>query len=151
MLRHLLLGMNAHINLDLGIAAARSVTPEELPSLQGDFFRINAVLASMLEGVQDDLAELWATFRLLDWALGDIDEAIANFSMERARDHAWAVAEQLAPLDGVEQARAIERLDQQTARFARRIRAPGLVGRVAAGVIRLGERGSVPEVIEVLS
>ncbi len=32
-LQHLLIGMNAHINLDLGIAAAETVPPGELPGL----------------------------------------------------------------------------------------------------------------------
>ncbi len=32
-LQHLLIGMNAHINLDLGLAAAETVPPGELPGL----------------------------------------------------------------------------------------------------------------------
>ncbi len=49
-LQHLLLGMNAHINLDLGIAAAETVPPEELQSLKGDFEKINNVLAGLVGG-----------------------------------------------------------------------------------------------------
>ena len=40
-LQHLLLGMNAHINFDLGIAAAETAPGDELPSLQHDFNQIN--------------------------------------------------------------------------------------------------------------
>ena len=36
-LQHLLLGMNAHINLDLGIAAAQISPKDEIHSLQNDF------------------------------------------------------------------------------------------------------------------
>ena len=43
-LQHLLLGMNAHINLDLGIAAARISPGEKLQSLQNDFLKINKIL-----------------------------------------------------------------------------------------------------------
>ena len=47
-LQHLLLGMNAHINLDLGIAAARTAPGDRLPDLKDDFDRINEVLAGLV-------------------------------------------------------------------------------------------------------
>lgn len=37
-LQHLLMGMNAHINLDLGIAAAEISTKENIHQLKNDFF-----------------------------------------------------------------------------------------------------------------
>jgi len=40
-LQHLLIGMNAHINLDLGIAAAETMPAGELADLKGDFDKIN--------------------------------------------------------------------------------------------------------------
>src|SRR5687767_5074729 len=44
--QHLMLGMNAHINLDLGVAAATvAPTPAELASLKPDFMKINEILA----------------------------------------------------------------------------------------------------------
>src|SRR5262245_7464543 len=43
-LQHLLLGMNAHINLDLGIAAAATMRGHDLESIHADFDRINIVL-----------------------------------------------------------------------------------------------------------
>ena len=43
-LQHLFLGMNAHINLDLGIAAAEVCPGDKIESLRGDFFKINIVL-----------------------------------------------------------------------------------------------------------
>ena len=46
-LQQLLAGMNAHINLDLGIAAAQVCPGEQLPQLKPDFDQINAVLSSL--------------------------------------------------------------------------------------------------------
>ena len=149
-LQHLLLGMNAHINLDLGIAAARTAPHEQLPDLQDDFNKINTILASLVGGVEDELAQIWITLGLLDRFLGNIDEAIINFSMKKARDHAWSVAERLAPLNEAEQAREIERLDSEMLKLARLVRYPGIVGGTVNKIIRLGERGTVLRIIEIL-
>ena len=40
-LQHLLLGMSAHINLDLGVAAARTSPGDTLAGLKDDFNKIN--------------------------------------------------------------------------------------------------------------
>ncbi len=149
-LQHLLLGMNAHINLDLGIAAARTVEADSLPRLQGDFNKINQVLASLVGGVQKELEEIWTPYRVLDRALGRVDSAIINFSMEKARDQAWFVALQLGPLNREDQKREIERLDAKVVHLARLVRHPGLICSAATRVIRLGERETVPSTIEIL-
>jgi hypothetical protein len=52
--QHLMLGMNAHINLDLGVAAATvAPTPDALAALRADFMRINDVLARLVRMVED--------------------------------------------------------------------------------------------------
>ncbi len=150
-LQHLLLGMNAHINLDLGIAVARTVPAEELPALKNDFDKINQVLASLVGDVQKQLAEIWPKLRWLNKHLGSVEDAIINFSLEKARDHAWSVANTLAPLPIEEQEEEIVRLDQEVRAFAELIRHPGFVGGVVTKLIRLGERGTVPDIIDILS
>jgi hypothetical protein len=52
MLQHMMTGMNAHITLDLGLAAF-TAAPHSLDSLEQDFNRINAILASQIDGVLD--------------------------------------------------------------------------------------------------
>jgi hypothetical protein len=149
-LQHLLLGMNAHINLDLGIAAARTVPSTELPSLHEDFNRINKILTGLVGDVQNDLAQIWTILRLMNRYLGNTQTAIINFSMEKARDNAWSVAERLAPLAGSAQKDEIAKLDAEVAAFAQVIRHPGIVGSAVSGLIRLGERGSIPKKINIL-
>ena len=88
-LQHLLLGMNAHINLDLGIAAAQTVKASQLHELHDDFNRINKVLADLVGEVQGELAQIWRTLRFFNRYLGDVQNALINFSMDKARDEAW--------------------------------------------------------------
>jgi len=150
-LQHLLLGMNAHINLDLGIAAAQTVPGSALPGLERDFKEINMVLAEMTDSVK---AGLNRVSPLLGWAdrVGNrADDAIVNFSMKNARDAAWAFARKLAPLDEGAQAAAIAARDQEVARFARLISNPGLFGDSITFAIRLRESGDASKVIAALT
>jgi len=142
--------MNAHINLDLGIAAARTVPSTELPGLQEDFNKINAILAGLVGDVQNDLAQIWPILRLMNRYLGNTQTAIINFSMEKARDNAWSVAERLSPLAESAQKDEIVKLDAEVAAFASVIRHPGVVGSAVSGLIRLGERGSILKKIDIL-
>src|SRR5690606_9901383 len=57
-LQHLLLGMNAHINLDLGIAAAETAPGAALPGLERDFHEITTLLGEMLDDVQDRIGRI---------------------------------------------------------------------------------------------
>ena len=58
--QHLLLGMNAHINLDLGIACAEVAPGDAITSIRRDFDEINDVLAQLVDRVQASLSELAA-------------------------------------------------------------------------------------------
>ena len=149
-LQHLLLGMNAHINLDLGIAAARVAPGGELAEIKGDFDRINKLLAGLVGDVQAKLARIWPLLRVLDQSLGRADETLINFNMERARDAAWDVARQLAPLTRDEQERRIPLLDGRVASFGRVVRYPGSTGKWITRAVRLGERGTVATRIAML-
>ena len=149
-LQHLLLGMNAHINLDLGIAAARTAPGEKLQNLHNDFNKINTILAELVGGVKEELAEIWPILRILNRYLGSVETALINFSMEKARDHAWSVAERLAPLPESEQTDKINEMDAEMALFARVIRYPGLIGSTVTKIIRLGEIGTIRKIIKIL-
>ncbi len=149
-LQHLLMGMNAHINLDLGIAAAETVPPDQLKNLKGDFNKINAVLASLVGGVQAELAEIWPVLGILNRYLGNVRESIINFSMEKARDAAWSFAEELSPLTGPSRSVAIAEKDAMFARFSDVILHPGFTLSVVLKIIRLGERGTTRERIGIL-
>lgn len=149
-LQHLFLGMNAHINLDLGIAAAATSPGDTIFGLEEDFKKINSILASMVDEVELKLAHIWPILKLLDRIGGRTDETLINFSIERARDQAWRLARDLAPLGQTDQLSRIAGLDQNIVMLARKIRNPGLIAGATARIIRLGERGSIPQIIDIL-
>jgi hypothetical protein len=149
-LQHLLLGMNAHINLDLGIAAAKTSPGDAIIDLKEDFKKINEILASLVDEVERKLARIWPILKLLDRIGGRTDEALINFSIKKARDHAWKVAQDLAPLEQIEQMSKIASLDKEIVMLGRKIRHPGLIAGTTTMVVRLGERGAIPQIIDIL-
>lgn len=149
-LQHLLMGMNAHINLDLGIAVAETVPPEELSNLKSDFDKINQILASLVGSVQSELAEIWLVQGLLNRYLGNVQTTIINFSMEKARDAAWSFAETLSPLPIKQRQNRIADMDATIALFSNVISHPGFTASLINKIIRLGERGSIRQHIEIL-
>ncbi|MCH7410862.1 DUF5995 family protein [Belliella sp. DSM 111904] len=91
-LQHLLLGINAHINLDLGIAAVETVGTANLSTIKNDFDNINVVLGELVDGVKNNIGALSPLFRLLIRFAKDKDELLVNFSIRIARDGAWKFA-----------------------------------------------------------
>ncbi len=71
--------------------------------------------------------------------------------MSEARGRAWQFARRLAPLDPGAQSAEIDRTDLKVALLGRLVRQPPPVTRLTTWLVRLGERGSVPEIIELLS
>lgn len=150
-LQHLLLGMNAHINFDLGIAAATVAPKDELPSLKHDFNEINTILAGLVDEVKSDINQLSPWIKLLDQIDPKADRAIVNFSMEKARNAAWRVAERLAPVPPGQWDPELARLDLEVTLLGRLVRRP--IGKlINAGllVIRSRETSDVAKVIQVL-
>ena len=148
--QHLLLGINAHINLDLGVAAGQTSPGQQLPDLKGDFDQINTILSALLDEVQDELGTLSPWMRLVDRVGGRTDEAILNFSLGRARKAAWRVAETIAPASPEQALLEIEKIDDKITKLARLVQNPGLLIRASLFVVRLAERRTVPEVIDTL-
>jgi Family of unknown function (DUF5995) len=149
-LQHLLVGINAHVNLDLGIAAATTAPGRALPGLRRDFDRINEILASMISSVEHDLAEISPWIGLLDRFGGHHDEVIIRFSLAAARTEAWRFAVELAPLAPDHWAGPIKARDVRVARIADAVLHPGWLSALLL-VIRARESNDVRRCIEVLN
>lgn len=149
--QQLLTGMNAHINLDLGIAAARVAPGDELAGLHADFNTINEVLAEMTERFMKDVESVSPWIKVLDRIGGRTERHIIKFSIDVARDSAWQLAEKLAPLDAHAQTSAIRTHDEGVADFGRMILRPGWFLPIGLFVIRIRESNDVDKVIDVLS
>lgn len=149
-LQHLFLGMTAHIDLDLGIAAAQTVQGQELTSIRRDFNKINQILNSLLNEVQLDLAEVWPLLKFFDLAAGDLDETFSRFGIEIARSRAWNVAQDIASQPPSKIEDRIHELDQETYQLGKMILAPGKMLQAILLIIRVGEIGSIPKTITIL-
>ncbi|MER5475013.1 DUF5995 family protein [Streptomyces sp. NPDC002685] len=149
--QHLILGVNAHINLDLAIAAARTSPGEAIHALRRDFLLINDILARVVLVVQDSIGALSPLMSLLDQVGGRTDERILDFSVRRSREEAWHNAVLLAGQNEEEREATIERLDIRAAVLARLVTRPGGVVRPALQLIRRTESDDVPAVITHLN
>ena len=149
-LQHLMLGMSAHINLDLGIAAASTCGGQGPAALRHDFVAINDILNGLVDDVQRQLEGVWPLMRLIDLVAGRGDELVAGVGMAVARERAWSLAETLAALPRDQWPAEIDRRDRAVAALGGRLLRPRVLLRAVLLLIRLGERGSVARVIERL-
>ena len=147
-LQHLLLAMNAHINMDLGIAAAEVSKGTDIAPLQDDFNKINAVLSDLVIEVQKDLAEVWPPLKWILKFTGNLDNRITDFSMELARDGAWEFASALANTPQEEWKHAKGERDRKISGKTRLVTQSGPLIQLMFAIIRLGERGSVADRVQ---
>lgn len=138
-LQHLLAGMNAHINLDLGIAAATCAPGDQLAGLQADFNLINTVLAEQVSAVEQEMAEISPWVALLNTFGLRTETTIINFSMTKARDCAWAEATNLAQLSGNLLGSATAEADARASLVGSLVVSPPLLVRLELLPIRMRE------------
>jgi hypothetical protein len=94
-MQHLLLGINAHINLDLGIAVADTVGNDgDMMNFENDFNKINEILGSMIADVESKIISVSPLFGLLDKFGKGREDKLVSFSINVARDGAWLFANQ---------------------------------------------------------
>lgn len=120
-IQHLLMGMNAHISLDLGIATAEVADGEISDSLRRDYYRLNNLLAQLIDVIQDEISVVSPMMRALDWTMWRGDELLIAFSITKARDYALSFAEELVHLPREEWGAAIAARDAEVARINQEI------------------------------
>ena len=149
-IQHLFVGMNAHIGLDLGIAAAET-QPEQIDDLKNDFRKVNIILNELTDVVQDDLASFFPSMKLLDRLAGGADEKMAGFAMEIARDAAWEVAKTYSALSPQNRPDYLSKRDIEVAGFSAKMVNPGWRLNILIAIFKLFERGSVSRKIKLLA
>ena len=151
-LQQLLIGMNAHINFDLGIAAQSVAPGAELESLKNDFEVINGILGGMIVKVRSDIEEVSPWIKFLDHIDPSGEDALINFSLGKARASAWLVANMVNTTPAEHLSRKLSILDDGVAILGSLIGNPR-TWLLSAGlyVIRLRESSDVPHVIDILS
>jgi hypothetical protein len=104
-----LAGMNAHINRDLPIALVKTCEQRRIELRAGspqhrDFCKVNALLVRVEAKVKTELVT--DALAHVDVALGELDDVVAMWNVERARDAAWVNAEALWALRDLPHVRA---------------------------------------------
>ena len=149
--QHLLLAMNPHINIDLGVAASQICPGEAIQELEGDFQKVNDILASIVPITLKEIGNLSPLIFLLDKFSDDDDEAIIEFSMKIARDLAWKFAMELANLPTSEQQARIDQKNLSIARLSEKIIQPGFLLEFVLKIIQSVEEKNIIQVIDTLN
>ena len=149
-LQQVVLGINAHVNLDLGVAAATVAPGDAIGGMKADFGRINAIIGGLLDAVQDAIGAFSPLLDLL-WRISDRPgDEVLNFSFRVARDEAWRHAVLLAGVSDEERPAVIDSFDRATALLARLVIEPGgILGRTVS-IVKHTEHEDVRAVIDAL-
>ena len=149
-LQHIVLGINAHINLDLAVAAAQVNPGESITELKDDFYRVNDTLERVFPLAQDVVSHFSPVLGVLDTVGGRSDDHVLNFSITAARDEAWRQAVLLAGLGPDQVQESISSLDRKVAFLARIVVEPGGIVERAVDVIRFTESDDVVGITDAL-
>lgn len=157
--QHLGLGMNAHINLDLGVVAAEvavdesaTATPgEPSASLRADFMAINDVLFELVERCQQAVVAASPLLGVADTLMASTDDDLTRFSLTVARAGAWQFARDLTGSPHQEWAAMIDARDRSVADLGGRLLTRAGPADDLRRLVRLGEWRGVAEVIDLLS
>lgn len=149
-IQHVMAGMNAHINLDLGIAAASVQEAATVTELRDDFERLNDVLAAMIDRMQDALTHTAPWTAVVDGWSGRLDELVSGWSIEYARGRAWTFAEQLALAGDDGRRGLVTARDERVAALGGRILNPPLPLQWLTALVAPKERADLRAVVSAL-
>ncbi|MFT3851846.1 MAG: DUF5995 family protein [Ilumatobacteraceae bacterium] len=119
-LQHLLLAVDAHMKLDLGVAASTIAPGAAIDSLRDDFDRINTVLDALVPGEKAAAERISPALRDLD-QFGRLSDALVEAVIVGWREHSWTNATELAMLVDPALAAAVAGLDERVAADGNRI------------------------------
>tara|TARA_R110000868_G_scaffold246820_1_gene503390 strand:- start:620 stop:1336 length:717 start_codon:yes stop_codon:yes gene_type:complete len=123
-LQHIMLGINTHINLDLGLAASTVMQEQKIADIENDFNKVNTILGNIVNEMQDRLSRVSPLLFLLDLAGKNTDEEIINFSLGKARALSWYNANLLWGLGVGHQDDAIRNMDLAVLQLGEFIKSP---------------------------
>lgn len=149
-IQHLIASMNAHICLDLGIAAAET-QPQNLPALKNDFDQVNDILDSLIDEVEAELREIFHPLVTFDKVTGNAYWRVAHVGIVKARSDAWKVAEAYVQLQSeAERVAFIKARDKQVAETGNRVLWPPMLVKIMVGQMRVFEKGNVASKVRML-
>ncbi len=129
-IHNLLFGVNAHINYDLVLAIgdllgpeAAYLAPEQLTLRRADHDLVNTILAASIDAVQDQVVdEYLPEMRMVDLALGPLDEHVVAQLIVRWRDGVWDNALELVCAPSEDEREAVRRrVEEETLTLLHRL------------------------------
>ena len=129
-MKHLLLGINAHINYDLVLTMVDMLEPEwqylpqpALASRYRDYCHVNDIIAGTIDEVQDTVVEsINPAMAVLDTLGGRLDEWVVSRLINNWREEVWGDALRLlAAVPPEEREKLRTEVEARTLRFTRRI------------------------------
>jgi hypothetical protein len=148
-LQHLLLGVNAHMNLDLGCAASTIAPGASLPSLQPDFLRINTILDRLVDHDRLVVDGLSPMLRAID-RFGALSNHFVDLDIELRRQRSWEVAETLAPLTGAAHKKQVAVVDARVVGQSHHVINPPVILDFLVDEVRSHEEKDAAVVIKAL-
>ncbi len=150
-IQHLLASMNAHISLDLGIAAAETET-KDLPSLKNDFDQVNEILDSLVDEIEAELREIFHPLEMFDKLTGNTYRRVAHVGIVKSRGDAWRVAEEYSVLKTKEERQAfIKARDEHVAKIGNWILWPPAPVKLLTGRLRFFEKGTIAKKVRIMN
>lgn len=120
-----LMGINAHINLDLPVTAGSMFRGAALEDFTDDFDRINTILAAMLPRMRATIEDFSPRLAALTAFGGDDVSDALQFSVETAREDAWLAARILSLTPTEARPWVAATLDSKTKLLGRVVADPG--------------------------
>jgi Family of unknown function (DUF5995) len=150
-LQHLLLGMNAHINYDLGISVAEMVAKGgDINDLRKDYNAINVILSSLTYGIFNKLNIISPFLSVLGFTGTKSNSMLVQFSLGNARDGSWGFATDLIDQPADQSAAFVARRDAEIEGLGNLIVESKGILRVVVFMIRLFEWKGVGRIIATL-
>lgn len=149
-LQHLLLGMNAHINLDLGIATVETMAGNEIHDISNDFNNINTIIASLTYEVMNEINRVSPLLSLMGLHATNYNSILIQFSIGNARDGAWRFAEDLNRKKDEAFSNCIKLRDESIHQLGQSLVHANAMLRFTLWVIRLFEWKRPRKIIDVL-
>lgn len=150
-LQHIFLGINAHINLDLGVSAASIMPYRKINPLKKDFENINNVIASINQKVQDSLNQICYPVDLIDKISNGKDNAVLDFAISKARETSWASAVITSNTPNFLRESVIGIIDYAAAKVATQIVNPKIASPALLKELKKCESSDVVKNIEILA
>ncbi|MCV7255868.1 hypothetical protein HZU40_28615 [Mycolicibacterium fluoranthenivorans] len=149
-LQDLLLAINAHINLDLGVVTGTAFTPAKLGGFHDDFNRINDILAALIPLARNAVETFSPRLAELTAIGGPEVELTLQFSVDAARDEAWRAGTLVSNTPRGIRPLLVDTFDARTKLLGRLIATPAEPVRSAVRHIRQAESADVPAIIAAL-